>query len=132
MWLMLQQDEPGDYVIATGEAHSVREFAELAFAHAGLDWQQYVREDPSLCRPAEVDQLIGDATKARTVLGWQPEVSFPELVRHDGRRRHRRLLERAPDGGARLTDPPPQGRSGSTMLARRRLCLVAMLRLAGF
>jgi GDPmannose 4,6-dehydratase len=81
MWLMLQQDEPGDYVIATGEAHSVREFAELAFSHAGLDWKTYVRQDERLQRPAEVDHLIGDASKARAVLGWQPEVSFPELVR---------------------------------------------------
>jgi GDPmannose 4,6-dehydratase len=80
MWRMLQQPEAGDYVIATGETHSVREFATLAFAHAGLDWRQYVREDPTLRRPAEVDQLIGDSTKARRQLGWQPSVSFRELV----------------------------------------------------
>ena len=76
MWRMLQQAEPGDYVVATGEAHSVREFAELAFARAGLDWREFVREDPQLRRPAEVDELIGDAGKARDVLGWQPSVSF--------------------------------------------------------
>jgi GDPmannose 4,6-dehydratase len=80
MWLMLQQPEPDDYVIATGESHSVRELAEVAFAHVGLDWQDYVREDPSLKRPAEVDFLIGDATKARTKLGWTPRMSFRELV----------------------------------------------------
>ena len=80
MWMMLQHSEPGDYVIATGEAHSVREFAELAFARVGLDWQKHVRQDPSLQRPAEVDHLIGDATKARTVLGWRPEASFEKLV----------------------------------------------------
>jgi GDPmannose 4,6-dehydratase len=80
MWLMLQQPEPGDYVVATGEAHSVREFAELAFAHAGLDWHAHVREDPALRRPAEVDHLVGDARTARAKLGWRPAVSFPELV----------------------------------------------------
>ena len=81
MWLMLQRDEPGDYVIASGEAHSVREFAAMAFTHVGLNYEDYVRSDPKLLRPAEVDQLVGDATKARTVLGWQPEVSFAELVK---------------------------------------------------
>ncbi len=80
MWLMLQQPEPGDYVVATGETHSVREFAQLAFARAGLDWRHFVREDPALRRPAEVDQLIGDAGKARAALGWHPSVSFTELV----------------------------------------------------
>lgn len=80
MWLMLQHQEPGDYVVATGKAHSVRDFAELAFRHVGLDWQQYVREDPDLLRPAEVDHLIGDASKARAVLGWEPLVAFPDLV----------------------------------------------------
>ena len=80
MWLMLQQPEPGDYVVATGEAHSVREFVERAFGHVGLSWQDYVREDPALVRPAEVDHLIGDATKARTQLGWRPEVGFAQLV----------------------------------------------------
>jgi GDPmannose 4,6-dehydratase len=80
MWLMLQQREPGDYVVASGESHSVREFVELAFAHVGLNWREYVREDPALRRPAEVEHLVGDATKARTELGWQPTVSFRELV----------------------------------------------------
>jgi len=80
MWMMLQQPQPGDYVIATGEAHSVREFAERAFARAGLDWREFVRTDPALHRPAEVDHLIGDASKARAVLGWRPSVSFDQLV----------------------------------------------------
>ena len=80
MWLMLQQPDPGDYIVATGEAHSVREFAELAFAHAGLDWRAHVREDPALRRPAEVDHLVGDASTARAKLGWQPAVSLSELV----------------------------------------------------
>jgi GDPmannose 4,6-dehydratase len=80
MWLMLQQDAPDDYVIATGKAHSVRDFVELAFQRAGLDWREFVKEDPSLLRPAEVDHLIADATKARTKLGWRPEVSFTDLV----------------------------------------------------
>lgn len=88
MWAMLQQDEPGDYVVATGETHSVREFLELAFAAAGLDgWERYVRQDPRFFRPAEVDLLVGDATKAHTRLGWRPEVDFAGLVermvRHD-------------------------------------------------
>jgi GDPmannose 4,6-dehydratase len=82
MWLMLQQDEPDDYVVATGETHSVAEFVDLAFAAAGIeDSQSYVRQDKRFFRPAEVDLLYGDATKARKKLGWQPEVDFPELVR---------------------------------------------------
>jgi GDPmannose 4,6-dehydratase len=80
MWLMLQQNQPDDYVIATGESHSVRELVEVAFGHVGLDWQKYVRLDPSLIRPAEVDHLIGDATKARKELGWAPSVDFRGLV----------------------------------------------------
>jgi GDPmannose 4,6-dehydratase len=80
MWLMLQQDEPDDYVIATGKAHSVREFVERAFARVGLRWQDHVVEDPALLRPAEVDHLIGNPEKARRVLGWEPEVSFESLV----------------------------------------------------
>jgi len=81
MWLMLQQDEPGDYVVATGETHSVEEFVIRAFATAGIDnWRDYVRQDPKFFRPAEVDLLIGDAGKARTKLGWEPEVDFPTLV----------------------------------------------------
>ena len=78
--MMLQRPEPDDYVVATGESHTVAELAEIAFRHVGLDWRQYVREDPSLKRPAEVDLLVGDATKARTILGWQPRVSFAELI----------------------------------------------------
>src|SRR5687767_10739432 len=74
MWMMLQQDQADDYVIATGVSHSVRQLVEVAFGHAGLDWKQYVRLDPSLIRPAEVDHLIGDSSKARTALGWQPKV----------------------------------------------------------
>jgi GDPmannose 4,6-dehydratase len=80
MWLMLQQDEPEDFVIATGEAHSIQEFVDLAFAYAGLDSKQHVKTDPEFLRPAEVDHLIGDATKAREQLGWQPQVSFKELA----------------------------------------------------
>jgi GDPmannose 4,6-dehydratase len=81
MWLMLQQDEPDDYVVATGESYSVREFLESAFAHAGLDWEAHVEFDRRYLRPAEVDHLLGDASKARERLGWAPRVSFPELVR---------------------------------------------------
>jgi len=81
MWMMMQQPEPDDYVLATGETHSVREFVELAFEYAGLDWKKHVEIDPRYFRPAEVDLLLGDATKARTKLGWQPKVTFQELVR---------------------------------------------------
>ena len=80
MWRMLQQPEPDNYVIATGETHSVEELCEVAFARAGLRWQEHVAVDPSLVRPAEVDMLQGDATKANRVLGWKPKVSFRELV----------------------------------------------------
>ena len=80
MWLMLQQDEPDDYVVATGEAHSVKSLVEIAFAHAGLDWQKYVVTDPRFLRPAEVDHLIGNPEKAKAKLGWAPEVSFATLV----------------------------------------------------
>jgi GDPmannose 4,6-dehydratase len=81
MWLMLQQDEPGDYVVGTGETHSVEEFVEIAFDHVGLDWRKYVVVDEKFYRPAEVDLLLGDSTKARTQLGWQPQVGFEDLVR---------------------------------------------------
>jgi GDPmannose 4,6-dehydratase len=81
MWRMLQQDTPEDYVIATGEAHSVRNLVEEAFGHVGLDWQKHVRVDPRFLRPAEVDHLIGDSSMARKVLGWQPTVDFRALVR---------------------------------------------------
>jgi GDPmannose 4,6-dehydratase len=80
MWLMLQQDEPDDYVVAMGEEHSVQEAAAIAFAHVGLDWRAYVREDRSLIRPAEVDHLIGDSAKARQRLGWRPTVGFQQLI----------------------------------------------------
>lgn len=80
MWLMLAQDEPEDYVIATGKKHSVRQLVELAFRHVGLDWQDYVEVDPTLLRPADVNTLCGDASKARARLGWQPKVSFEQLV----------------------------------------------------
>jgi GDPmannose 4,6-dehydratase len=80
MWLMLQQDKPDDYVIATGISHSVRELVQIAFAHAGLDWEKHVRVDPALLRPAEVDHLLGDASKARAQLGWEPRVDFKQLV----------------------------------------------------
>jgi GDPmannose 4,6-dehydratase len=80
MWLMVQQEQPDDYVIATGESHTVRQLVETAFGHAGLDWQRYVRVDPALLRPAEVDHLIGDSSKAQRVLGWQPSVTFEQLV----------------------------------------------------
>jgi GDPmannose 4,6-dehydratase len=81
MWMMLQQDEPDDYVVAMGETHSVQEFVELAFGHAGLDWKKYVVIDPKFMRPAEVDLLVGDPGKAKEKLGWKPKVSFPELVK---------------------------------------------------
>ena len=81
MWLMLQQDKPDDYVIATGETHSVKEFLAEAFRYAGLDWKKYVKIDKKYFRPAEVDILIGDSTKARKKLKWKPKVNFKELVR---------------------------------------------------
>jgi GDPmannose 4,6-dehydratase len=81
MWLMLQQDRPDDYVIATGESHTVQEMVEIAFAHVGLDWRDYVVQDPAYIRPAEVDLLIGDASKARRQLGWQPLVGFQKMIR---------------------------------------------------
>ncbi len=80
MWQMLQQDKPEDFVISTGESHSVREFCEVAFGHVGLDYSRYVKQDPRFMRPAEVDHLVGDATKARRMLGWKPEVDFKSLV----------------------------------------------------
>jgi GDPmannose 4,6-dehydratase len=80
MWMMLQQDRADDYVISTGESHSVRELVEIAFAHVGLDWQKHVRLDPRFLRPAEVEHLIGDSSKARATLGWTPAVGFKQLV----------------------------------------------------
>jgi GDPmannose 4,6-dehydratase len=81
MWLMLQQDKPDDYVVATGETHSVQEFVEEAFACVGLDWREYVDIDPRYYRPVEVEALLGDASKARTKLGWTPRITFQDLVR---------------------------------------------------
>jgi GDPmannose 4,6-dehydratase len=80
MWMMLQQERADDYVIATGISHSVRDLVEVAFGHVGLDWRQHVRLDPKLIRPAEVEHLIGDSTKARAQLGWQPQVDFTGLI----------------------------------------------------
>lgn len=80
MWMMLQTEKPDDYVVATGETHSVREFLDLAFGHVGLDWNQYVKIDPRYYRPTEVDLLIGDPSKAKKELGWEPKVSFRQLV----------------------------------------------------
>lgn len=108
MWLMLQQEEPEDFVIATGETHSVGEFCEAAFAACGLDWRAYVRTDPRFLRPAEVDHLVGDPTRARERLGWRPAVSFVELVElmvaHDRRLAEAEAARRAA-GGA----PEPKG-----------------------
>jgi GDPmannose 4,6-dehydratase len=80
MWQMLQQDRPDDYVIASGKTHSVQELVEIAFGHVGLDWRSYVVQDPALKRPAEVDALVGDASKARRQFGWQPSVDFQRLI----------------------------------------------------
>jgi GDPmannose 4,6-dehydratase len=81
MWLMLQADEPDDYVIATGETYSVRDFLDEAFGLLDLEWKEYVEKDPRYYRPTEVDLLLGDATKARKALGWEPKVNFKQLVR---------------------------------------------------
>ena len=80
MWRMLQQPEGDDYVVATGEAHTGEEVVEIAFAAVGLDWRRHVREDQTLLRRAEVDHLVGDASKARRILGWQPRIGFPALI----------------------------------------------------
>ena len=97
MWLMLQADEPDDYVIATGRTHSVRDFVRIAFEVAGLgSYEPYVAIDPRFVRPAEVDMLIGDASKARRKLGWVPEVSFEQLVEMMVKADLDRLAERAP------------------------------------
>ena len=80
MWLMLQQDEPDDYVVATGETHSVQELVDVAFSRVGLDWQQYVGQDPRFMRPAEVDLLVGDPSKVGEKLGWEPNYHFKELI----------------------------------------------------
>jgi len=80
MWLMLQQDQPENFVISTGQTHSIKDFLDIAFGHANLDWKEYVKQDPRFLRPAEVDQLIGDSRKAKKVLGWEPTVDFQGLV----------------------------------------------------
>ncbi len=80
MWLMLQQDEPSDYVVATGETHSVQDLCEVAFSYVDLDWREHVVQDPRFMRPAEVDLLVGNPAKARARLGWEPRVSFEELI----------------------------------------------------
>jgi GDPmannose 4,6-dehydratase len=81
MWLMLQQDEPDDYVIATGETYSVREFLNVAFEHLNLDWRDFVEIDAKYYRPAEVDLLVGDSSKAKAKLGWEPKIKFVDLVK---------------------------------------------------
>jgi len=81
MWLMLQQNKPDDFVIATGETHTVKEFVEVAFQHVGLNWQDFVLQDPKFMRPAEVDLLLGESSKAKKILGWKPTVSFEQLVK---------------------------------------------------
>jgi GDPmannose 4,6-dehydratase len=81
MWLMLQQEKPDDYVVASGQSHTVRDLLEIAFEHAGLDWQKHTVQDPEFMRPAEVDLLTGDPSKAKKMLGWEPEVSFEQLIR---------------------------------------------------
>ncbi len=81
MWAILQHTEPDDYILATGTAYTVREFLEFAFGHAGLDWEKYVKFDQRYLRPAEVDSLIGDASRAASVLGWTPKILTPELAR---------------------------------------------------
>jgi len=81
MWRMLQQPEPNDYVVGTGTMHTVRDLCAAAFSHVGLDWQKYVKVDPRFVRPAEVDTLLADASRARKELGWMPKVSFEQLVR---------------------------------------------------
>ncbi len=107
MWMMLQQEQPDDYVVATGEKHSVRELLDLAFGHVGLDWHDYVVSDPKLFRPAEINTLRGDASKARRVLGWEPTVSFPELIRMMVELDLQRVAEEQRRGTDRLDGPPP-------------------------
>ena len=118
MWLMLQQDGPGDYVVSTGQTHEVRELCRLAFAAAGLDWEQHVVIDEKFLRPAEVDLLVGDPTKAHEVLGWRPEVDFAGAGRDDGRGRHApRRQEPQVSGGRRA---PPHARTRRDLGRSRR------------
>ena len=109
MWQMLQQPEPQDYVVATGRTHSVREFCDVAFSHAGLDYRDHVILDPQLVRPAEVDFLAGDATRARRELGWAPEVEFDALVKMMVEADVQRLEDAIRHGTARPTSPIPSG-----------------------
>ena len=113
MWLMLQQDEADDYVIATGETHTIRDLLDAAFAAVGIDdWTPLVEQDARFMRPAEVDILTGDASKARAQLGWKPKVAFPELVDHDGRvRPGGRVLPPRRTSATRLR-PPARSRRG--------------------
>ena len=99
MWRMLQQDEPDDYVVGTGEHHTAREFCELAFSHVGLDYRDHVRIDPRFLRPAEVDTLLADPSKAEQKLGWKPQTSFPELLRLMVDAELARFRERKEEGG---------------------------------
>jgi GDPmannose 4,6-dehydratase len=100
MWMMLQQPQADDYVIATGISHSVKDLVQVAFGHAGLEWQKYVRTDPSLLRPAEVDHLVGDASKAKRVLGWEPRMTFDSLIQTMVDEDIRRLSARPRSEGA--------------------------------
>jgi GDPmannose 4,6-dehydratase len=125
MWLMLQQDEPDDYVVATGESHSVREFLDEAFGYAGLDWRAWVEIDPRYFRPSEVDHLQGDASKARAKLGWRPKVSFIELVQmmvdHDRDfARRERAFATSGSRGAAMRDV---GQAGGRFRQRARSAL---------
>jgi GDPmannose 4,6-dehydratase len=105
MWMMLQQSEPDDYVIATGISHSIRDLVQIAFDRVGLDWQKYVRTDPKLLRPAEVDHLIGDSSKARQLLGWLPSVDFKGLIEMMVDADLKRLAQQA--AGAQIAAPAP-------------------------
>ena len=116
MWLMLQQDVPDDYVIATGETHSVREFLEVAFNHAGLDYADHVKIDPKYYRPAEVDLLIGDASKAREQLGWSAQTGFEGPRQTDGRRRHRPAEQAEHEGRVRCCAKMRDARTSSKPL----------------
>ena len=114
MWLMLQQPEPDDYVIATNETHTIRECLEVAFGRVGLDWQKYVEIDPRYYRPAEVELLIGDASKAKRKMGWEPKDEVQRPHRADGRRRPRRPPALIPQGQVPpgfFCVPPRRGRS---------------------
>jgi GDPmannose 4,6-dehydratase len=105
MWMMLQQSEPDDYVIATGISHSIRDLVQIAFDRVGLDWQKYVRTDPKLLRPAEVDHLIGDSSKARQLLGWLPSIDFKGLIEMMVDADLKRLAQQA--AGAQIAAPVP-------------------------